>query len=190
MKYIGSNNIETNRLILRKLTVQDAYKAFENWCNRDNVDKYVLWKKHENADVTLRQYENWVLEYENPKTFRWIVELKENKDVIGTIDVSKRFLKYGTCEIGYCYGDKFWNKGYATESLKAVIKYLFEEADADLICAEYMSNNPASGKVMKKSGMKYESILRSRVIDKDNERNDLINYSITKEEYFNSKSCK
>ncbi len=190
MKYIGTKNIETNRLLLRKLTIEDAYNAFKNWCNKDNVDKYVLWKKHETVDITLKQYENWVLEYENPKTFRWIVELKENKEVIGTIDVSTKFLKYGTCEIGYCYGDEFWNKGYATESLKAVIKYLFEEADAELICAEYMSNNPASGKVMKKSGMKYEGILRSRVVDKDNKRNDLISYSITREEYFNGKSCK
>ena len=49
-----------------------------------------------------------------------------------------------------------------------------------------MSNNPASGKVMEKVGMKYEGTLRSRVTDKDNIRNDLISYSITKEEYFNN----
>lgn len=186
MKYIGTREIETERLILRKLTVEDAYQAFEYWTNRDNVEKYVLWKKHEVIDTTLKQYENWVLEYDNPKTFRWIVELKDEKQVIGTIDVDTRFLKYGTCEVGYCFGDKFWNKGYATETLKGVIKYLFEEAEADLVCAEYMNNNPASGKVMEKAGMKYEGVLRSRVIDKDNKRNDLINYSITKEEYFNS----
>ena len=109
MKFIGSNQIETKRLILRKLVKEDAYKAFENWCSRDNVEKYVLWKKHENVETTLRQYENWILEYDNPKTFRWIVELKETHNVIGTIDVANQFLKYGTCDIGYCYGDKFWN---------------------------------------------------------------------------------
>lgn len=49
-----------------------------------------------------------------------------------------------------------------------------------------MSNNPASGKVMEKSGMKYVGNLRSRIIDKDGLRNDLISYSITKDEYFNS----
>lgn len=185
MKYIGTHTIETERLILRKLTINDAYRAFENWCNKEDVDKYVLWKKHENVNVTLKQYENWVLEYDNPKTFRWIIEIKETGTVIGTIDVSSRFLRFGTCEIGYCYGDEFWNKGYGTETLKAIIKYLFEEAEADLICAEHMSNNPASGKIMEKSGMKYEGILRSRVIDKNNKRNDLINYSITREEYYN-----
>jgi len=50
-----------------------------------------------------------------------------------------------------------------------------------------MSNNPASGKVMEKSGMKKEAVLRSRIVDKDGIRNDLISYSITKDEYFINK---
>lgn len=48
-----------------------------------------------------------------------------------------------------------------------------------------MRNNPGSGKVMEKSGMKFEGYLRSRVLDKDGIRNDLGYYSITKDEYFN-----
>ena len=63
---------------------------------------------------------------------------------------------------------------------------MFEECEAELVNAEFMNNNPASGKVMEKSGMKFEGILRSRVIDKNNFRNDLVSYSITKDEYFNS----
>ena len=187
MEFIGTKSIKTDRLILRKLTKDDAYQAYKNWCNREDVDKYVLWKRHENVETTLKQYENWVLEYENLKTFRWIVELKSTGDLIGTIDVDKKFLKYGTCEIGYCFGDSFWNRGYATEALKGVIKYLFEEAHAELICSEYMQNNPASGRVMEKAGLKYDGTLRSRVIDKDNKRNDLICYSIMKDEYYKNK---
>lgn len=186
MKFLGSKRLESERLILRKLTVNDAPIAFKNWCNSDNVDKYVLWKKHENVDVTISQYQKWVEEYNDEKTFRWIVELKDNHDLIGTIDVSNNFLRFGTCDIGYCYGEKFWNKGYGTEALKTVIKYLFEECDADIVCAGHLINNPASGKVMEKAGMKYEGKLRSRVIDKDNLRNDIVYYSILKEEYFHN----
>lgn len=69
--------------------------------------------------------------------------------------------------------------------LKRVIKYLFVECEAELIYAQYMNNNPASGRVMEKSGMKYEGILRSRIVDKMGIRNDLICYSITRDEYFN-----
>lgn len=185
MNFIGTKRLETERLILRKIKLEDAYIAYNNWCNSDNVDKYVLWKKHNDVNVTLDIYSKWIDDYEDLKTFRWIVELKENKDLIGTIDVSKKFINFGTCEIGYCYSDKYWNKGYGTEALFAVMKFLFEECNADIINAEFMENNPASGRVMEKVGMKYEGTLRSRVIDKNNMRNDLLNYSITKEEYFN-----
>ena len=185
LKYLGSKELETDRLILRKIKIEDAQIAFNNWCNSDVVDKYVLWKKHPSVETTIEQYEKWIEEYNDEKTFRWIVELKDTHDLIGTIDVSKRFIKHGSCEIGYCYSDKYWNNGYATEALKAVIKYLFEECEAELVNAEFMENNHASGKVMEKSGMKYEGRLRSRVIDKGNRRNDLLCYSITRDEYFN-----
>lgn len=187
MNFIGTKDLETERLFLRKVKKEDYLEAYNNWCSRDGVDKYVLWKKHESPEVTLKQYTEWENDYEDLKTFRWIVGKKENNELIGTIDVSKRFIKFGTCEIGYCYGDQYWNKGYATEALKAVIKYLFEECDAQLVNAEFLNNNPASGKVMEKAGLTYEGVLRSRIIDKNEKRNDLLSYSITKEEYFMNK---
>ncbi len=188
MKYIGSKQLETKRLILRKIKRNDAKQAFENWCNSDIVSKYVMWNKHEDLQTTDKLYDTWEKEYKDLKTYRWIVEIKKTNELIGTIDVvSKKYLPYSSCEIGYCYGEKFWNKGYATEALESVIKFLFEECSAEVIFAEHMSNNPASGKVMEKAGMKYEGNLRSRIIDKDGLRNDLLSYSITKDEYFKSK---
>jgi len=185
MKYIGTKELETERLILRKLTANDYADAYINWCSSEEVSKYVLWSKHKDPIFTKMLYEAWENEYEDLKTYRWIVELKKTKDLIGVIDVvSKKYMVFGTVEIGYCYGEKFWNKGYASEALKRVIKFLFEECDVDTICAEHMSNNIASGKVMVNSGMTYEGTLKSRVIDKNNLRNDLLSYSITKEEYF------
>ena len=184
MKLIGTKKLETNNLILRKITAYDAVQAYNNWCSSEEVSKYVLWKKHKNVEVTKNLYELWEKEYEDPSTYRWIVELKETNEVIGTIDVvSKKLIEYDVCEIGYCYGEKFWGKGYATEALKAVIKFLFEECEAETIFADHMSYNPGSGKVMQKAGMTFEGILRSRMIDKLGRRNDLISYSITKEEY-------
>ena len=188
MNLIGTKNLETERLILRKVKKEDAIYAYNNWCSSDKVSKYVIWDKHENMDVTKELFENWENDYENLDTFRWIVELKDTHEVIGTIDaVGKKYFKYDVCEIGYCYGEKCWNKGYGTEILKRVIEYLFEEVGFEVIYANYMNNNPGSGRVMEKSGMKKEGVLRGRILDKDGIRNDLISYSITKEEYFNLK---
>lgn len=191
MKYIGTKKLETNRLILRRLTVDDATLAFNNWCNSEIVSRYVTWTKHESVDETKSLFEEWEKSYEDLSTYKWIVELKSTKELIGTIDVaSKKFLEYGTCCIGYCYGEKYWNKGYATEALTRVIKFLFEECDAEVIYADHMSNNMASGMVMMKSGMTYEGFQRGRILDGLNRRNDLLSYSITKEEYFKKNTVK
>ena len=125
MKFLGTKTLETKRLILRKIKEDDYKQAFKNWCNSDAVDKYVTWTKHNSEEETKLLYFKWMEEYDE-KTFRWIIELKENHEVIGTIDVSKKFLDFGTCEIGYCLSDKYWNKGIMTEATKEVIRYLFE----------------------------------------------------------------
>ena len=188
MNLIGTKNLETERLILRKVKKEDSEEAYNNWCNSDKVSKYVVWEKHNNVQVTKELFELWENDYENLDTFRWIVELKDTHELIGTIDVmGKKYFKYDVCEIGYCYGENFWYKGYASERLKRVIEYLFEEVGFEVIYANHLINNPGSGKVMEKSGMTKEGILRGRMIDKEGIRNDLISYSITKDEYFNNK---
>ena len=185
MKYLGTKTLETKRLLLRKVKEKDYKDAFKNWCNSDKVDKYVTWTKHINEEETKELYKKWIEEYDE-KTYKWAIELKEINEVIGTITVSKKFIEFGTCEIGYCLSDKYWNQGIMTEAASEVVKFLFEECEADTIWAEFLENNPASGKVMEKIGMKYEGRLRSRIFDKTNKRNDLLVYSILKEEYFNN----
>ncbi len=138
---------------------------------------------HKNSEETKELIGAWVKLYDSLETYKWVVEIKDTKELIGSLDVvSKKFLPYGVCEIGYCYGEDFWSKGYGTECLKAVMKYLFEECDADVVCAEHLSQNPGSGKVMTKCGLKYEGTKRGRFVDTDGIRNDVLLYSITKEE--------
>ena len=188
MNLIGTKELETERLILRKVSVSDAEEAFKNWCNNPNVSKYTLWDTHKSVETTKKLFKLWEEAYKLNDTFRWGVVTKDTNTLIGTIDVpSNVWLKYGTAEIGYCYGEDFWHKGYAKEALKRVLKYLFEEIELDLIYATYMEKNQNSGKVMKSAGMKYEGFVRGRVLDHDGNRNNLHSYSITKEEYLENK---
>ena len=188
MNLIGTKTLESERLILRKLTINDAEEAFNSWCSNPNVSRYTVWDTHMDVSTTKNLFKMWEKEYEKNSTFRWIVELKDTHELIGTIDVASiGLLKYGTVEIGYCYGEKYWHKGYGTEALKRVIRYLFDEVDLDVIYALHMENNPNSGRVMKSAGMTYEGFTRNRVVDHDGLRNNLHSYSILKEEYLNNK---
>ena len=186
MKDLGTVTLETERLILRKLTRDDAYQAFNNWTNDSETTKYVTWKPHGMVENTLELFEKWEKQYDEPYTYRWVVEVKELNQIIGTIDVVHKSIREKTAEIGYCYGSKYWGNGYGTEALTRVIDYLLNDVEFDLLEAKHFVTNPASGRVMEKSGMKYETILRSRMIDQyTGERVDLKVYSIMREDLYN-----
>ena len=172
----GTINLESKRLILRKIKLLDYTDIFNCWTSDFNVSKYVTWNSHKNPEETKKLTNYWVSDYANDYCYRWLVVLKDTNETIGMIDVIAKNLQYMTAEVGYCYGSKFWGHGYATEALKIVINYLHSEGFA-VVYAQHFASNIASGKVMKNAGMEYEGLLRSRVINKNGEREDVYIYS-------------
>lgn len=182
MHDLGTEKLETDRLILRRGTLEDAKELFEHCSSDEKITRYVVWNTHKTLDETITFLEKWKESY-NSEHNNWIVTLKGSNEIIGTITVVSRSIVNKTCEIGYAYGSLYWNKGYATEALKEVIDFLSKKVGFETIYALYVKNNEASGRIMEKAGMKYEGTARKRTIDKiTGERLDLIQYSILKEE--------
>ena len=75
--------------------------------------------------------------------------------------------KHRRGELGYWIGKLFWNHGYCTEAVRAVVRYGFEELGLNRIEARHMTKNPASGRVMAKAGMKLEGVLRQQLLRRD-----------------------
>lgn len=176
----GTKTIITERTILRKFKLEDASSFFENVGDDPEVSKYVVWNRHKNVEVTKKAITKWIENYENDNVYYWAVELKETNEVIGSISCVNIDLKNATCEMGYVYGSKFWNKGYATEVLNSILNYLMNEEGFHTIYAEHLSLNPASGRVLEKCGMIYEGRLKNRMIDKNTGKyDDLLSYSIS-----------
>ena len=177
----GTKTIYTERTILRKFTLDDVTSFFNNVGSDPLVSKYVVWNKHENIEVTKKVIKNWIEDYKKNNIYFWAVELRETNEVIGSISCVKVDTKNATCEIGYVYSSKYWNKGYGTEVLRKVIDYLMNVENFHTIYSKHLSLNPASGKVLEKSGMKYEGRLKNRMIDKNTGLyDDLLSYSISK----------
>lgn len=65
-----------------------------------------------------------------------------------------------TLHIGYCIGSRWWRKGYTSEAFSAIIPFLFDEVKAGRIEAQHDPENPNSGLVMQKCGLRYEGTLR------------------------------
>ena len=144
--------IETKRLLLRKFRIEDADEMFSNWANDSEVTKYMTWEPHLNVEVTKNILSLWINEYENPKTYRYAITIKETGELIGSIDVVD-FVN-GCPEIGYCLSRKHWNKGLMTEACKAFISYLLNEGFSKIVI-EAEVNNIGSNRVIEKCGFKY-----------------------------------
>lgn len=177
----NTKQLETDRLILRKFTLDDAESVYNNWATDPQTNKHLSWSLHKDVEETKRVLTKWIMAYEEG-SYNWIVELKDTHEPIGSICEEGKKLNEKTISLGYCYGSKWWNNGYATEALRKVIEYLLNEQDFYLVEANHRSSNPASGRVMQKAGMKYDGTLRERKVDADGTRADVIYYSITKDE--------
>lgn len=180
----GTNTIETERLILRRFEIKDAEGMYKNWATDKEVSKFLSWKPHENVEFTRILLKDWTDAYSNDNVYNWVIEVKGESIIIGSIGAFKVNELNFSCEVGYCISSKYWNKGITTEAMRAVIDYLFKEVGFNRIVALYDTNNPASGKVMAKSNMKYEGTFRQAGVRGDKEFYDLVQYAILREEYF------
>lgn len=160
MNKTGTRRIETRRLILRPFTMEDAEDMFTNWASDPEVTKFLTWPAHSNIDITRKVLSGWIDRYEDGGFFNWAIEWKENGHVIGNISVVNLHESAEAADLGYCLGRVFWGRGIMPEALRAVMDYLFDTAEINRIAACHDVNNPKSGRVMDKAGMKLEGILR------------------------------
>lgn len=184
MNHAGTRTIETKRLILRKFTSEDAENMYKNWAGDEEVTRYLTWPAH--ADVTMSKsiIGLWIKETKLLKNYQWCIELKDIKEAIGSIGVVHMNEKIEAVEIGYCIGKEFWNRGLMTEALNAVIHFFFTEVGVIQIQARHDINNPASGKVMIKCGLKFEGILPQSATNNTGIC-DLACYTILRDDFLN-----
>lgn len=181
MKDIGTQTLESKRLILRKICQEDAPFIFKNWTHDPLVTKYVTWDLHPTPQTSEEYALYKAKRYSENFRFDWIVVLKSINEPIGEIEACKVDIKDRIVEMGYCFGSAFWNQGYATEALQTFIHYMLNQVEVDKVYARYMSSNPASGKAMQKAGMSYDATLKNYAYDEYlQKRVDLIYYSITR----------
>ncbi len=186
---IGTVTIETERLILRPFTLLDADDMFNNWANSEVVTKYLTWKAHKTVEDS-KAYINIIVDsYNLPYSFNWAICLKEDGKVYGSIACVEIDEKTQCIKTGYALSEKLWNKGYMTEAYKQVVSYFFEKVKALRVTASHDTNNPASGKVMAKAGLKKEGILLGAGYNNQGIC-DIAIYGLTSNEYFESKKEK
>ena len=167
--------IETTRLILRPLTIEDAPSMFEYTSNPE-VTKYVLWDAHQTIDDTISFIQNYALiKYQDQQTDPLGICLKNDLGklkagtVIGTVGCfwtpgngkhNKRM------ELGYALSPEAWGHGIMAEAANAVILWTFKNMDVVRVQAHVKDENLQSVRVLEKIGMSYEGTLKKAYFSK------------------------
>ncbi len=154
--------LETSRLTLRRAVMRDAADIY-HYARDPEVARHVLWEAHTSLWDT-RAYVRFLLyQYRNGEAGSWVIEMKETGRVIGTIGYMNYAADNACVEVGYSLAREYWGQGLMTEALQEVIGETFRTLHLHRIEAMHFTDNPASGRVMEKCGMRHEGRLRERV---------------------------
>ncbi len=156
MKHLGTKQINTPRLLLRRFTIEDAPKMYGDWASDEEVTRYLLWAAHKSQEETESLLKSWAEDYKNAAAYLWCIEWKETAEPIGSIGVTKMIEQAQLVELGYFISRRYWHQGIATEALQAVMDFFFDEVGVNRVESRHDPRNPYSGKVMEACGMRYE----------------------------------
>ena len=173
--------LETPRLTLRRLRVDDAGDMFEYAC-REDVTRYLSWSVHPDRDYT-RDYLAFVQrQYEEGEFYDWAVIDKAEMKMIGTCGFTSFDDENNAGEIGYVLNPDYWGQGLMPEAAREVVRFGFQKLNLHRIYARCMEENAQSRRVMEKCGLFYEGTHRSSLYIKGEYRTVCI-YALLREDY-------
>jgi len=162
MQNLGTQALTTDRLLLRRFTVDDVDAMFDHYASDPQVTKFLKWPAYTDKAPLLEYLTDVVASYDSDETYLWAIELVADGTLIGSIVAKGGHDDIEMKEIGYSFGRPWWGNGYATEAAGAVVRFLFDEVGVNRVEAVHDPENPASGRVMAKCGMRQEGVLRAR----------------------------
>lgn len=159
--------LETERLLLRSLVLDDALRIFHNFsqdCVTEFYDLNTFTKMEEAIDLI----NIWNQRTTQGEGLRWAIAFKETPELlIGTCGFHNFSKENNRAEIGYELSPEVWGKGLMTEAIRSLIAYGFEVLDLHRIEAFIDPLNHASRTLLHKNGMETEGVLRDYFFEKD-----------------------
>jgi len=173
LKFTPFPTIATERLILRRATIEDKKEIFILKSD-DEVLKYLDNLKHNSIDET----ENFIRKIDdgitNNEWINWAITLKNSTKVIGTICLWNISKEHSAAELGYELLPPFQGKGIMQESLNAVIEYAFKNIKFNSLSAYTNKYNLKSINLLERNGFIDKTYKNNNSLD-DNKIYRLIN---------------
>ncbi len=173
----GRPSLETPRLLLRPFEHADAAEV-QRLAGERAIADTTRNIPHPYADGMA---EAWIESQERgfaaARLVNFAITLRGERTLIGSIGLTLDPESSGNAELGYWVGVPYWNRGYCTEAACAVVDYGFSRLGLERIHAHHLVRNPASGRVLAKTGMREEGFARE-VLAEDGPPEDIVLYGI------------
>jgi ribosomal-protein-alanine N-acetyltransferase len=170
--------LETERLILRKMVLNDAEAVFA-YASNSEVSRYTLWETHRSIEDSRAFLEFATQKYENGGEPDWGIVYRGNGCLVGACGLVNWEAEHARAEVGFVLSREYWGRGLMSEAVRAILRFGFERMNLNRIEARCIAENAASARVMEKAGMFYEGTLRQREYIKEAYR-DIKLYAILK----------
>lgn len=153
--------IETERLILRRMRLDDAEDLFA-YGSDPQVTRTTTWDTHLSVDDSRAFLTLMEEQYERGENATWGIEHRADGKFIGTVGFVAITDSGYVGEIGYALARPYWGQGITTEAARAVIRFGFDYLGLHRIQATCRADNVGSYRVMEKAGLRFEGIMRGR----------------------------
>ena len=153
--------LESGRLILRQMEVDDAPGLFE-YCSDRDLLRHLPLEHTATLEDAVRCIQNFRAMYAAKKLAPWGVTLKETGKHIGICGFESWNPFADRAEIGFVITRRYWRQGLATEAATRVMRFGFEKMNLHRIEARAKRENESSTQLLKKMGFQYEGYLREQ----------------------------
>ena len=180
-------DLETKNLKIRKFKIEDAEDIYKNIATEKRLSKCLGYNIHKSVEETKVMVESYINEYEADELV-WAIEEKKTNATIGYINALEVSNVNKYCNIKFGIALRYIETNYMIEALECVLKYLFTEKGFNMVISKFYDGNEEitnfKSKVLDKSGMIKEAVLRNRMINpKTGALENRVLYSVTKDEF-------
>ena len=146
--------LTTERLTLRPLRLDDA-AAIERHCGNPKVARMTAAIPHPYPQGLATDWISGFRTDDAQEADRHFAILHESK-LVGVVSLERR--REGPFEVGYWLGEAWWGRGFATEAVRRLVAFAFDELGQAELTSGHFQDNPASGRVLQKCGFRYSGV--------------------------------
>ena len=168
--------LETERLVLRQLTVADAPALYDMMAHPD-VARFTARKALHEVSDAVDLLRGVGLDYATRRSIRWGVTLNGSNTIIATVGLHDWNRYHRHVAVGFDLNRAHWGHGYGQEMVAAVCAYAFDHMGVHRIEAQVMKGNRSSQRLLESIGFEMEGLHRKRMY-KDGLQHDVQVYSL------------